>query len=501
MGKDSKARHQKGMLLSFIPTGEYYFSKGIKAYQRRDFQKAKKYLHRAMQLEPGEPMIACQLAIVYTELGEYQNSNRLLHFILEELDEEMVECHYFLANNYAHLGFFKDACHHAKLYLELDQDGEFTEDAEDLIYLLNLESEGLGEELYEEDDLIIKQEQARELLESGHFPKAIELLNGVIKEYPEYWSAYNNLALAYFYLGEIKKAEDILNEVLRLNPGNLHALCNKLVFSFYQSKTKEVKKMKEVLAKIKPLSSEHQFKLGATFALIGEYELAYFWLKKLYKQGYDGDGGFYYWLSISSYYTGREQAARNIWKKVLEFNPEKAGLEPWNEERPSVSGFEDHIASILKKYESDYIEERLFAIFLTSLSGQKDEILSSRQVVSNAKLSELEQEYLCFIKEREEHSCGRFVKMAHETAKVLYEIHQPIGTKQAGLYLLWFSVFAEAAKTNISLKNTKAWAGAIEYIWHKLRDEKESQQSIASQYGVSLSTLQKYIKLVNSCLR
>lgn len=238
MGNDSKARHQKGMLLSFIPTGEYYFTKGIKAYQRRDFQKAKKYLQRAMQLEPGEPMIACQLAIVYTELGEYQNSNRLLHFILEELDEEMVECHYFLANNYAHLGFFKDARHHAKLYLELDQDGEFTEDTKDLLYLLNLESEELGEELYEEDDLIIKQEQARELLESGHFPKAIELLNGVIKEYPEYWSAYNNLALAYFYLGEIKKAEDILNEVLRLNPGNLHALCNKLVFSFTRVKLK-----------------------------------------------------------------------------------------------------------------------------------------------------------------------------------------------------------------------------------------------------------------------
>ncbi len=56
-------------------------------------------------------MIACQLAIIFTEIGEYQESNRAFASILEELDEEMVECHYFLANNYAHLGFFKDAYH------------------------------------------------------------------------------------------------------------------------------------------------------------------------------------------------------------------------------------------------------------------------------------------------------------------------------------------------------------------------------------------------------
>lgn len=250
MSKDSKARHQKGKLLSFIPNGEYYFSKGIKAYHRRDFHKAKKYLMRAMQLEPGEPMIICQLAIVHSEMGEYQESNKLLHMILEELDEDMVECHYFLANNYAHMGLFKDAYTHANTYLDLDRDGEFTEDTEDLLELLTLEGEDLDDELYEQDDLITKQEHARELLESGHFPKAVEILNSVIDEYPEYWSAYNNLALAYFYLGEVQKAADILEKVLEENPGNLHALCNKLVFAFYERDFRQVRLLKEALKKL-----------------------------------------------------------------------------------------------------------------------------------------------------------------------------------------------------------------------------------------------------------
>ena len=91
-----------------------------------------------MHLEPGEPMIVCQLAIVYTELGNYQKSNELLHSILEEWDEDMVECHYFLANNYAHLGYFKDAYHTCHSYLDLEKNGEFAEDTEDLLDVLTL---------------------------------------------------------------------------------------------------------------------------------------------------------------------------------------------------------------------------------------------------------------------------------------------------------------------------------------------------------------------------
>ena len=47
MSKNSQAK-SKGQLLSFNPTGEYYFTLGLKAFQRREFQKAIKYLKRAM---------------------------------------------------------------------------------------------------------------------------------------------------------------------------------------------------------------------------------------------------------------------------------------------------------------------------------------------------------------------------------------------------------------------------------------------------------------------
>jgi tetratricopeptide (TPR) repeat protein len=496
MVKVSKARIQKGKILSFVPNGEYYFTKGIKAYHRRDFKKAKKYLGRAMQLEPGEPMITCQLAIVSTELGEFENSNTLLHLILEDLDEEMAECHYFLANNYAHMGFFKDAYHHANMYLELEPNGDFSEDTEDLLELLSFEAEGLEDELYEQDDLIIKQEQARDLLESGYFPKAIELLKDVVEAYPEYWSAYNNLALAYFYLGKTKKAESILDDVLERNPGNLHALCNRLVFAHYQGKTKAVTRLMDSLKKIQPMMIDHQFKLGATFALIGEYESAYFWLKKLYKNGFDGDGPFYYWLSYSSYFTKHENFARNIWKVALEHNPDKEGFEPWNVEKPIANGFEDHAGSIFQKLESDYIEERLFAIFLASVSGKTEEIFTSKRFYQNQKLTSMEKNYVSFVRSGTSSS----VKAAQEIAEVLYEKHQPIGTIESGLYLMWFSVFVEISKSQINLNNKRAWAGAMEYVWYKKSNEKVSQQEIAKRYDISPATIGKYVKLVSEHL-
>ena len=499
MSKNSQAKKSQGQLLSFIPTGEYYFSKGLKAFHRRDFRKAVKYMQRALQLEPGEPMIACQLAIIHTELGEYQQSNQLLHLILEEYDEEMVECHYFLANNYAHLGFFKDAFTHVNQYLDLEKNGEFVEDAEELIDILTLEAEDLDEDLYEQDDLMIKQEQARDMLESGNFPKAVKLLKEVTHEFPEYWSAYNNLALAHFYLGEMDKATAVLDEVMERNPGNLQALCNKLVFAYFQKNTAEMNSLKEVLKKVIPTLTEQQVKLGATFAIVGEYEPAYFWLRRLQKQGYEGDSSFYYWLSYSSYFTGREQLAHTFWEKVLAKNPEKEGLEPWNDEHPTANGFEEHVPSILKKLESDHVEERMFALFLISISNKKESIQSTTNLTKNPRFTALEKQYVDMITTEKKLNNGQLAT-AHETAEVLYERHQPIGTIEAGLYLLWFTIFVEMNKANVSLKNKTALAAAVEYVWNKLRNEKTSQPKIAEQYSISTSTLQKYIKTVNDFL-
>ncbi|BCB05626.1 tetratricopeptide repeat protein [Bacillus sp. KH172YL63] len=500
MRKGSNLGSEQAKVLSFVPTGEYYYNKGMKAYQRRELKKSLKYLNRAFQLEPVEPMIACQLSIVYTELGEYKRSNDLLHNILDELDPHMSECHYFLANNYAHLGLFKEAYEQVSAYLDKEEYGEFVEDAEDLLELLELDSDLILDDLYEHDDLIVQQEKARDLLESGHFQKAVEALQQVIKDYPEFWSAYNNLALAYFYLGEVKKASATLEEVLGKNPGNLHALCNTAVFYFYQDQKDELAQLVQGLEKVRPLLHEHRYKLGATFALIGHSEKAYEWLKFLQKVGFEGDGSFYYWLSYSAHDTGHADTARSAWKKVLEINPEKEGLEPWNDKK-KAEGFENHVTSILKKLQSDYTEEKLFGLFLTSVSNQQRAILTHADFCDVGDLSVVEKLYLAeVLNQNGDTQENNEIHNMHQVALHLYSKHKPVSSVESGLFLTWFTIAYRGMKEREAFKNTKAFAAATEYVWKRLRNEKVTKKQLCDRFEVSQSTLTKYVDIVESYL-
>jgi tetratricopeptide (TPR) repeat protein len=501
MRKGSKLRSEQAKVLSFVPTGEYYYNKGMKAYQRRELKRSLKYLNRALQLEPLEPMIACQLSIVYTELGDFKRANELLHEILKNLDPYMVECHYFLANNYAHLGLFKEAYDHVSIYMDKAEHGEFAEDAEDLLELLELDSDLTVEDLYEHDDLIVQQEKAKDLLESGHFQKAVDTLKKVIDEYPEFWSAYNNLALAYFYLGEVEEASATLEEVLEKNPGNLHALCNTAVFYYYQKRQDELDELVAGLEKVRPLLHEHRFKLGATFALIGHSEKAFEWLKSLQKIGFEGDASYYYWLAHSAYETGREQTARNAWKKVVEINPEKEGSEPWNEDRPT--GFENHVTSILKKLQSEYTEEKLFGLFLTAVSEHQKSVLTHADFCDVEELSIVEKVYLAHVLNRNVNSSikvNQEIKNMHEVAMHLYESNHPISSVDSGLFLTWFTVAYRGLKERETFKNTKAFAAAAYYVWNRLRNEKVTKKQVCDSYSVSASTLTKYITVVENYL-
>jgi tetratricopeptide (TPR) repeat protein len=70
MGKQLKSKQQKAKIIPFIQNGEYYFKKGMQAYQHRDLYKAKKYFERAVQYDGNDATCVLQLASVLAELGE-----------------------------------------------------------------------------------------------------------------------------------------------------------------------------------------------------------------------------------------------------------------------------------------------------------------------------------------------------------------------------------------------------------------------------------------------
>ena len=497
MGKHThKDRQQIAKIIPFVQTGEYYFKKGLKAYRKRDLYIAKKHLERAVQLEPRDAVFICQLAVVQSEIGEYGQSNTLLLSIIDDLDADMSECFYFLANNYAHLGLFQEAQKYATHYLDNDPDGEFIEDTEDLLDLLSIETDANEGQFEVEDELIVKQEKARDLLEKGELEQAIFLLKEILQDYPDFWSAYNNLALAYFYTGDVGKASDLLEEVLEKNPGNLHALCNTLVFLYYQRKNKKVKELTNRLERIHPILIEHRYKLGATFGLVGRYDLAYKWLRNLQKNGFQGDETFYYWLSHSAYFTNHMKVAKSAWDKVVEENPEKAGSEPW------LNGKTNSFNDVLDRWlQGDYIEERLYGLFLLSKTNKMLKTKDFEHLHFHATLEQEFAEYVCQMsKSKSKDISPIYIQFGYKIADILFQLNKNDDTSTEGLYLTWFMIYDQAVIREHNLANGTAWAAATEYVWRKHQVDPISQKEISVKYGISNTTLAKYVKSVKELL-
>ncbi|WP_227394235.1 tetratricopeptide repeat protein [Jeotgalibacillus aurantiacus] len=467
--------HQKGQLVPFTQSSETLYKKGMAVYQKGQFDKAIKYLGKAAELEPDEPMIPLQIAMIETELGEFQQSNERLKSI-EAVDPTMTEVHYLMANNFAHLGLFQEAYRHVNVYLSEEPDGEFTEDAEDLLELLALEDEEGFDEEFEQDELIVHQEKAGKYLAEGKFEQAVELLESVVERFPDYWSAYNNLALAYFYQGETEQASAILTEVLHRNPGNLHALCNLAVFYHYEERTKELEELMDALERIRPFMVEHRFKLGATFALVGRHEQAYGWLKSLVKRGFEGDSGFYYWLSHSAWHSGHKDVAENAWKRVISDQPDKAGQEPW-----ALKPYADNEETL----EDLYPEERMFLLF--------KEVQSSINILEQEPpefFTGVELQYYRLLQNPyiQTHPLNR----AHDVARELKRHYDLQNKDYQGLFYMWFYIMYHAAEDDYAFKNAQALAAAVEYVWLKVKGNPKSQKEVAMKYDVSAAALAKY---------
>lgn len=346
MGKHTSEHKNHAQIVQLLQDGQYFFHKGLKAYKERNLKRASKLIQRAVHLEPDDSEMLSQLAVIYSEMGQYQESNDLLDYIMANLEDEMPECHYFKANNFAHLGLFQEAYKEAAAYSDADPDGEFAEENDSLLELLDLGDDGIEDSLYDQDELLMKQDRAKSLLESGQLAEAVAALEEITAEYPELWSAYNNLALAYFYSGNIVKAKQTAYQVLSHNEGNLHALCNLLVFYYYEREDEKVAELSAQLSNVYPMLLEQRYKLGATLALVGRYEIGYKWLKSLYKTGFEGDDTFFYWLSCSAYFTGHTEFAETIWRKVESQYPGEDRPAPWIERREALpSSVEQRLAA------------------------------------------------------------------------------------------------------------------------------------------------------------
>ncbi|HJF32385.1 MAG TPA: tetratricopeptide repeat protein [Sporosarcina psychrophila] len=490
-----RKKHDK-KVISFIPDGEFYYNKAIQAMQRDRFEDAQRYLKRATELSPEDPKILMEYGVLVMEEGRFEDAHELLMTAnaLAPAEEEII---FYLAEVHAHLGMLRDAKMYAEKYVLLDPDGPFADDSMEIIDFAEQE-ESFNDDEMPDGEVYFLQEKARRLMESGDFKAAVELLEAIIVDYPDFWAAYNNLALAYFYIGENGRASELLHDVLARNKGNIHALCNLAVFYYYEKKEEELESLLALLVKIKPYQIENRYKLGATFALIGRHKEAYNWLRSLQKRGFDGDTGYYFWLSHSAYFSGHETVAREAYARLVELDPTKIGYEPWKDVQEMIKSdsLEQDREFLLSKITNTYRSERMFGFYLLGKSGHKQEIISHPSYIEIEKLSDYERLFLASGLDYEfmpETNFDKSFMRALETTDLLYAKYCPLDKQASHLFQMWFTLCETALSRSYLFRNPAALAAAADYMFQSSRYPDVTKKAIAKEFNISVPTLTKYV--------
>ncbi|MBB5173448.1 tetratricopeptide repeat protein [Texcoconibacillus texcoconensis] len=306
-------------VIPFLKDGAYFYKKGIEAYQNQQVDKALTYIQKAIDAEPHEPIFMCQLAIVLADKGEYDHANEWLKKVLADVDPNMNECYFFMANNLAYLGHKEDAIVRLKQYLQREPAGEYADDANWLLEMLEGEQKASSDEdLQPKNDSVY--EQAMLNLERGYFLEAEKHFIALLQENSSDWDTYALLAEAVYHGGDHERAIQIVQDVIIKDETNFLARCQLAVFYHLQGR-EEASQYRQQLNMIRPVDHEHRYILARTNFHIGAYREAHHHYQKLMKKSYFRKRPtFYHQAALVSWLIEDKQTAEKLWGKAWQLD-------------------------------------------------------------------------------------------------------------------------------------------------------------------------------------
>jgi len=536
----------------------FFFERAVRSLDRFHYDKALKYFRRAVEYEPENPVNHCNMAGILSELGNYEESNKILGWIVDELDPSMTECHFYMANNFANMEQYEAAEGSLIQYLEEDAEGQFLDEAEEMMDLLHYELERptrltnikSREGMFEHD-------QARTLLEEGKFTEAVRILEQIIEGHPEFLAARNNLALAYYYMGMFDKAMETIHNVLELEKGNLHALCNLAIFYQHENDQDNLRPLVDLLLKTVPFHQEHVFKLATTMGILGEHGAAYTHFTRLLKDAeLHHDPCLYHYAAVAACNIGRLQEAERLWKQTMKLDP-LSGIPHYYMEQLELVRNGAQTASISYHYHLPFEEQ--FKLWEKSSDGIPDHLKRDPLVRSSffwalrhgdqhTKLqviqalgmiadSEVKDVLRTFLLEKDEDDyLKRIAIFVLRTIGVQEPLHVVLEGKetviepnrvpsrlpvwedkwqavvevalssmskhydlvqQYDLMTLWVEFLSRVYPNVPKLTKPEGWAAALEYLTAKMHRRAISYPEVSARYGTSIATVSKNVKLID----
>ncbi|AZN39139.1 tetratricopeptide repeat protein [Paenibacillus albus] len=536
----------------------FFFERAVRSMDRYHYDKALKYFRRAAEYEPENPVNHCNMAGILSEMGNYEESNRILLSIVSELDPEMTECHFYMANNYANMENYEAAEESLIRYLEEDPDGQFLEESEEMMELLHYELERPTKLAFiKAREGFFEHDRARSMLEEGKFVEAVRLLESIVEKNGEFMAARNNLALAYYYMGMFEKAMVTIQQVLELEPGNLHALCNLAIFYQHAEDKVQLKPLVELLCKTVPFHQEHVFKLATTMGILGEHGEAYRHFMRLLKDnGLKSDPCLYHYAAVAACNIGRYEEARRLWQQVSKLDSESHVPGYYLEQLTLMENgqntaptsyhyhlpFEEQFKLWEKRSESlpDHMKRDPLvrsSFFWALRHGDRHTKLQVIQALGMIADNEVKDALRDFIVEPQEDDYLKRIAIfvlrsigVHESLNAVLEGKEtviehsrmpsrlPIWedkwqsvleaalvrmnkqydlVQQHDLLTLWIEFLSRIYPNVPKLGKVEGWAAALEYLTAKMHRREISYHEVSQRYGTSIATVSKCVKRID----
>ena len=317
-------------IIPFIPEGDFYFTKGVEAFQKRKFEIAIKWMKKAIEMKPDEPLYKCQMSIIYTEIGAYHVANQLLTSVIQSSD--YIDCYYLIANNYAHLGLLNDAKKYADSYLEKEPNGDFSEEAVSLLELIDIDEDDDEEwDLEDEDELLIYQETVFYHLENMEWEKALPVIEEMMELFPEHSMAKHDYTQALFFTGREQEAIDMEEAMLEEDSNSLYSHINLALFYHEKKLKQEYENHIQALINIYPIHEQQKLRIAVTLSRTGFYQEAYIRFRMISKSKVNSHLSYFKWYSVAAYQNGYASKSVDLWEEGCRRHPNLIKEEePWN---------------------------------------------------------------------------------------------------------------------------------------------------------------------------
>jgi len=270
-------------VINFNQPADFFYRSAQKMMDNGSYISALSTIRRAVEMDPVNSEFSLCLAEVLTELTKYEESNRVLFEMIERYEEVDADCFFCLGCNFMGLNDAEKARESFEKYLQIDPDGEYSEDVEDFLYYFDMEADDIREFMEDEeaDDPYNKAAEGKKHLDNAEYEKAVEILESIDDRDDGLSYAKNNLALAYYCLQNTEKAIEVTKKVLRGNKMNVHANCNMAIFVNETEGPEAAGEYVYRALSAKNIANEDLYKISITLCELKMHEEAVKYLKEL----------------------------------------------------------------------------------------------------------------------------------------------------------------------------------------------------------------------------